>query len=85
MSTIDDLLGNIDQFCRKQKISRSTFGLRAINDGKLVNRLIDGKGITLKTINMIEQYLENYNELSTNSLGVVENGGGNNGTDKSRE
>ncbi len=75
MSTIDDLLGDIDQFCRKQKISRSTFGLRAINDGKLVNRLIDGKGITLKTINRIEQYLDDHNELSTDSLEVVENGG----------
>lgn len=61
MSVIDNLIGEIDRFCKQQKISRSTFGLKAINDGKLVSRLTDGKGITLKTISRIEQYLEDHN------------------------
>jgi hypothetical protein len=32
--------------------------LRVVNDGKLVNRLRDGKGITLKTITRIQNFLE---------------------------
>jgi hypothetical protein len=58
LAYIDDLIGDIENFCNQQRISKSTFGLRVVNDGKLVNRLRDGKGITLKTINRIQDYLD---------------------------
>lgn len=57
MADINVLIGEIEEFCRRQEISKSTFGLRVVNDGKLVNRLKDGKGVTLKTINRIQNYL----------------------------
>jgi len=71
MSVIDRLIEEIDRFCKEQKISRSTFGLRAINDGKLVSRLMDGKGITIKTISRIERFLEDHN---TKKPGIHESG-----------
>lgn len=64
MSDIDDLIRDIEAFCTRQKISISTFGLRVVNDGKLVNRLRDGKGITIKTITRIQKYLEKNNKTT---------------------
>ena len=58
MTAIQKLLGEIDTFCKQRKISKSTFGLHVVNDGKLVNRLRDGKGITLKTITRIQDYMD---------------------------
>jgi len=58
VTAIQKLLGEIDTFCKQRKISKSTFGLHVVNDGKLVNRLRDGKGITLKTITRIQDYLD---------------------------
>jgi hypothetical protein len=57
VTAIETLLEEIDSFCKQRKISKSTFGLHVVNDGKLVNRLRDGKGITLKTITRIQDYL----------------------------
>ncbi len=58
MADIDSLIEEIESYCNRQKISKSTFGLRVVNDGKLVNRLRDGKGITLRTINRIQKFLD---------------------------
>lgn len=58
MADIDSLIGEIESFCNRQKISKSTFGLRVVNDGKLVNRLRDGKSITLRTINRLRDFLD---------------------------
>ncbi|MDA9909262.1 hypothetical protein N9E57_01925 [Gammaproteobacteria bacterium] len=75
MAYIDDLIGDIESFCTQQGISKSTFGLRVVNDGKLVNRLKDGKGITLKTINRIQDYLDlnasHNTEHNENNEGMV--------------
>ena len=35
-------------------MAESTFGRRAVNDGKLVQRLREGKRITIDTLNRIE-------------------------------
>jgi hypothetical protein len=58
MADIDSLIEEIESYCNRQKISKSTFGLRVVNDGKLVNRLRDGKGITLRTMNRIQKFLD---------------------------
>ena len=44
-----DLLSEIEDFCRKTNIAESTFGKKAVNDGKFVNRLRSGKSTTLAT------------------------------------
>jgi hypothetical protein len=58
MTDTGSLIEEIESYCNRQKISKSTFGLRVVNDGKLVNRLRDGKGITLRTINRIQKFLD---------------------------
>jgi hypothetical protein len=76
MADIDSLIGEIDSYCNRQQISKSTFGLRVVNDGKLVNRLRDGKGITLRTINRIQDFLAQQNNKYADS--VIENNKGGN-------
>ena len=43
----DQILSQISEFCRQADMAESTFGRRAVNDGKLVHRLREGKRITI--------------------------------------
>lgn len=52
-----DLISRIEAFCRQAEIAESTFGRRAVNDGKFVGRLRDGKRVTTATISRVETYL----------------------------
>ena len=53
----DQLLGQITDFCRRVEMAESTFGRRAVNDGKLVARLREGKRITIDTLERIQLYI----------------------------
>lgn len=53
----DDLLDTIARYCRDQDIAETTFGRLAINDGKLVQRLRDGKSITLTTLQRVLDFI----------------------------
>ena len=53
----DQILAQISEFCRHADMAESTFGRRAVNDGKLVHRLREGKRITIDTLNRIEAYI----------------------------
>ena len=55
--TNDELLSQISDYCRRAGMAESTFGRRAVNDGKLVARLREGKRITIDTLNRIEAYI----------------------------
>ena len=46
----DGLLDSIADFCRRTGMAESTFGRRAVNDGKFVARLRDGARITPETL-----------------------------------
>lgn len=52
-----ELLERIDAYCKAHGIAESTFGARAVNDGKLVARLRAGNSITLRTLRQIEVLL----------------------------
>jgi hypothetical protein len=56
--TSDALLQDIADYCRSQGISEATFGRLAVNDGKLVARLREGKSITLHTLDRVRAYME---------------------------
>ncbi|CAN0574643.1 unnamed protein product, partial [Laminaria digitata] len=45
-----DLIRRIEAYCRRAEIAESTFGRRAVNDGKFVGRLREGKRVTTRTI-----------------------------------
>ena len=62
----NSLLREIQDFCQKSGIAESTFGRRAINDGKLCSRLRNGKGITLATAERVQAYIRR-NQASNGS------------------
>ena len=57
MSEHSELISRIEAYCRREEIAESTFGRRAVNDGKFVGRLRDGKRVTTATIARVEKFL----------------------------
>src|ERR1700723_2526966 len=53
----DRILSQITEFCRQADMAESTFGRRAVNDGKLVHRLGEGKRITIDTLDPIQAHI----------------------------
>jgi hypothetical protein len=53
----DPLLAQISDYCRQAGMAESTFGRHAVNDGKLVQRLREGKRITVDTLERIQAFL----------------------------
>jgi hypothetical protein len=53
-----DLLQEISDYCRKTGLAESTFGRRAVNDGKLAARLRNGGRITTYTLDRIRSFME---------------------------
>jgi hypothetical protein len=51
------LLDSISEFCRRAGMAESTFGRRAVNDGKFVSRLRDGARITPETLERVSIFL----------------------------
>ncbi len=55
--TAQELLAQISDFCRQTGLAESTFGRRAVNDGKLANRLRNGGRITTETVDRIQAFM----------------------------
>jgi hypothetical protein len=51
------LLQEIADYCRQSGLAESTFGRRAVNDGKLAARLRNGGRITTDTLDRIHQFM----------------------------
>jgi hypothetical protein len=51
------ILREIADFCRKTGLAESTFGRRAVNDGKLASRLRNGGRITTDTLDRIRAFM----------------------------
>ena len=51
------LLLDIEAYCRRCAIAESTFGRRAVNDGKFVARLRGGKGMTMATLERVQNFM----------------------------
>ncbi|MSP96058.1 MAG: hypothetical protein EXR29_02285 [Betaproteobacteria bacterium] len=54
------MLESIAEFCRAKGVAESTFGRRAVNDGKFVARLRDGARITPETLERVSIFLVNH-------------------------
>ncbi len=52
------LLAEISEFCRHSGLAESTFGRRAVNDGKLTQRLRNGGRITTDTFDRIRAFMQ---------------------------
>lgn len=51
------ILQEIAEFCRQRGLAESTFGRRAVNDGKLASRLRNGGRITTDTLDRIRSFM----------------------------
>lgn len=65
MTSTETLLEQISGFCRRHGMAESTFGLKAVNDGKLVKALREGRngkpaGITLRKLEQIQEFMRTY-------------------------
>ena len=54
------LLLEIDGFCRSFGMAESTFGRRAVNDGKFVGRLRFGGRVTTQTADRVRAFISRY-------------------------
>jgi hypothetical protein len=61
------LLDSISAFCRQYGIAESTFGRRAVNDGKFVARLRDGARITPETLERVSAYMRRHGAATPQS------------------
>ncbi len=57
MDSHEMLLRDIADYCRRHGMAESTFGRQAVNDGKLVSRLRDGKSVTLGTLGRLQAFM----------------------------
>src|SRR5450432_2366762 len=55
--TAQELLQEISDYCRQTGLAESTFGRRAVNDGKLASRLRHGGRITTETLDRIRAFM----------------------------
>jgi len=53
----EQILQEIGEFCRLRGLAESTFGRRAVNDGKLASRLRNGGRITTDTLERIRDFM----------------------------
>ena len=53
----EQILQEISEFCRARGLAESTFGRRAVNDGKLASRLRNGGRITTDTLERIRAFM----------------------------
>ena len=57
MDVRDDLVDEIEAYCRDAGIAETTFGRIVVNDGKFVGRLREGKGVTTATVDRVRRFL----------------------------
>src|SRR6187401_896569 len=55
-----DLLDRIITYCRQSRMAETTFGRRAVNDGKLVARLRNGRSVSLDTAARVEAFIADH-------------------------
>ena len=53
----DQLLTAVIEFCKEYKIAESTFGRKAVNDGKFVSRLRTGARVTPETFEKVKKFI----------------------------
>ncbi len=59
-TTSGSLLESITVFCQQNHMAESTFGRRAVNDGKFVSRLRNGARITPETFERIKKFISTH-------------------------
>ncbi|MBI2970097.1 MAG: hypothetical protein HYY36_05100 [Gammaproteobacteria bacterium] len=60
MGELESLIREIEEYCRSGGVAESTFGRLAVGNSKLMTRLRSGKGVTLKTLQRLREYMERH-------------------------
>src|SRR5215213_8310563 len=68
-----ELLQEISDYCRRTGLAESTFGRRAVNDGKLTGRLRQGGRITTDTLERVREFIAS-NQNAAPRPAVIERG-----------
>jgi hypothetical protein len=71
----EQILQEISEFCRARGLAESTFGRRAVNDGKLASRLRNGGRITTETLDRIRTFMTIHNGRENARPMIIERGG----------
>src|SRR5258707_6266759 len=66
--TAEQLLNEIADYCRRVGMAESTFGRRAVNDGKLVSRLKIGGRVTMETVERVRAFMSEHRSIETPGL-----------------
>src|SRR5258705_5517865 len=66
--TAEQLLTEIADYCRRVGMAESTFGRRAVNDGKLVSRLRIGGRVTMETVGRVRGFMTEHPSLDARGL-----------------
>ena len=66
--TAEQLLTEIADYCRRVGMAESTFGRRAVNDGKLVGRLRIGGRVTMETVERVRTFMSEHPTIETRGL-----------------
>lgn len=64
----EQLLGEIADYCRRVGMAESTFGRRAVNDGKLVSRLRTGGRVTTETVDRVRAFISSHHSPESRGL-----------------
>lgn len=57
MNETEQLLAAIEEFMSRSGMSSTAFGVRSVNDGKLVSRLRDGHTVYLTTAERVRRFI----------------------------
>jgi hypothetical protein len=66
-----ELLQEIADYCRRAGLAESTFGRRAVNDGKLASRLRNGGRITTETLDRIRSFINAHRDFPTAERPII--------------
>ena len=57
MNESEALIAEVEEYCRRAGMAETTFGRRAVNDGKFVRRVRGGGGVTTRTAARVRAYI----------------------------
>jgi len=66
----EQIIQEITAFCREAGLAESTFGRRAVNDGKLTARLRNGGRVTTETVDRIHTFMTTWRETARSGSGA---------------
>ena len=68
MTTKDRLLAELLKFCADFGMSESTFGVMAMNDPSLINKMRKGRSVRLDTADRLKEFMADYRKRQKKAM-----------------